>query len=518
MGNKEFFVDEPVVASFWIGEFGWLISRWQGYLRHLKHNIYPDHKFLIMMDLSLHPLVNDFVNYTIDLPNEFKKLGLEKDCTESPLPNSPPGSLTPPNVYAALLEYLRHFYSKDKVIEAFPPRGAAFRITDAMPQVFCKLETDKIKLDKPIVCVFPRARVRTPERNVPEFIWKGVVQRLIENNFVVVLGGTPNDSALVDYEDENVINLIKYNDEDKLSRIIQYLNSSVCSISSQSGSTHLSLTCDCPSYIIGHEEKRHTVTENSLDTPTSFRYVYDYRAIDANTIIEDVRGFIKVLEDNGYFNVSCDKIINEDISIMRDMMGQYKSLSTPVLTKPSLHNLLEKKDLVGVEIGTYKGEGVYKIFNNLSISKLYTIDPYNFKNLIAGVNFTKEDAESLKQSMKNALSVYGDKIEIINKTSIEAANLISERLDFVYLDGDHSYETVKKELELYYPKVKSGGLLAGHDFNGDDNGVERAVVEFFSAKGLQVNTNLDLEDGRTNEWWIIKDSVENWRVDDGRVG
>ena len=143
--------------------------------------------------------------------------------------------------------------------------------------------------------------------------------------------------------------------------------------------------------------------------------------------------------------------------------------------------------------------------------------PYDFTKPIAGAELSKDQADSLRDSVNKMLSSY-KVVETINKTSIEAANLISERLDFVYLDGDHSYKNVKKELELYYPKVKSGGLLAGHDFNGDDNGVERAVIEFFGAKGLQVNTNLDLEDGQTGEWWIIKDSIENWRVDDEGMG
>ena len=516
MENNEFYIDEPVVVSFWTGELGWAISRWFGYLRHLKHNVYPDHKFIIMMDLSLQPIVNDFIDYTIDLPIEFKELNLERDCTEAPLPGSPSGSLTPPNVYAALLEYFRHFYNRKHTIEAFPPRGAAFKITDSMPQVFCKLETKKVKSDKPIICVFPRARARAPERNIPEFIWKGVVEKLVENNFTVVLGGTPSGASLVDYEGEGIINLIKYAGEDKTFKIIQYLNSAVCSVSSQSGSTHLSLNCDCPSYIIGHEEKRHTVTENRLDTPTSFRFVTDYRAIDADTIIDDVRNFIAVLEKNGYLNPICDSILGPDITIMRYLMGESRSLSTPVLTKPSLHNLLGKQDLVGVEIGTYKGEGAYKILRNLSISKLYTVDSYDCNRPISGVNVPEEIANGLKNTVNKILSSYGDKVEIINRTSIEAAELIPNDLDFVYLDGDHSYGTVKRELELYYPKVKSKGLLAGHDFNGDDNGVERAVIEFFNEKGLQVNTGIDLEDGRTGEWSVIKDSIENWNVDDGK--
>ena len=48
---------------------------------------------------------------------------------------------------------------------------------------------------------------------------------------------------------------------------------------------------------------------------------------------------------------------------------------------------------------------------------------------------------------------------------------------FIYFDTDHSYEYLSKELKVWYPKVKMGGVLAGHDYSGD---VERAVKEFFA--------------------------------------
>lgn len=64
--------------------------------------------------------------------------------------------------------------------------------------------------------------------------------------------------------------------------------------------------------------------------------------------------------------------------------------------------------------------------------------------------------------------------------------------DVIYIDGDHSYEGVKRDLELSLPKLKRGGFLCGHDYemnmvrakNHYDFGVKRAVDEFCSSKGL----------------------------------
>ena len=53
--------------------------------------------------------------------------------------------------------------------------------------------------------------------------------------------------------------------------------------------------------------------------------------------------------------------------------------------------------------------------------------------------------------------------------------------DLVFIDADHSYETTKRDIELWAPKVKPGGILGGHDYNNPDYpqwGVARAVTEF----------------------------------------
>jgi len=294
---EDIYVDEPCVVSFWIGELGHLLQYHQGFLRYLKLHVFKDHKFIIFMNQQFHVFVHDFVNMTIDLPKEFYDLGLETDCAEAPPPDSPPGSLTPPELYSDLIRHFRQFYNQDKAKEFWPTRGCNFKAVQGRPQVFTRYTIDeKLKEEKPIICVFPRGRARSAQRNVPEFIWKEVVDKLRED-YVVVLGGTPSGSFLADYEGDRIINLIKYNDDDKMDRIIAYICSSECTISSQSGLSHVSLFTGIPTCIIGHEKNRHAVAENRVESPVSFRYVYDYRAIDADTIIADVDNFLGQLKD-----------------------------------------------------------------------------------------------------------------------------------------------------------------------------------------------------------------------------
>ena len=55
-------------------------------------------------------------------------------------------------------------------------------------------------------------------------------------------------------------------------------------------------------------------------------------------------------------------------------------------------------------------------------------------------------------------------------------------LDFVFIDASHEYEHVKADILKWYPKVKNGGVLAGHDCypnNPEFGGVYKAVTEIF---------------------------------------
>jgi len=316
--ENKLYIDEPCVVSFCISELGWFLQFFQGFMRNLKHEKYPDLPFIIFMNPNLHAFVNDFVKYTIDFPPEFYKLGLEGDCFESVIPGSPPGSLTPPEVYSEIISYIRSFYNPVKAIEVFPPRGCN-TFANYERQLFCRYNAkNKIQSEKPIITILPRKRARAAQRNVPEYVWYQVIQEL-SKNYLVVIGGTPSGAACVDMEGPNILNLIKYDKSDKTETLIEYLCSSVCSISSQSGGTHIALFCGCPSYIIGHERVRHTIEFNRFNTPTAFRELYDYRAVDAPTILNDVFEFIEQLKKIGYKrkdnveakDADMDKILDE---------------------------------------------------------------------------------------------------------------------------------------------------------------------------------------------------------------
>lgn len=78
--------------------------------------------------------------------------------------------------------------------------------------------------------------------------------------------------------------------------------------------------------------------------------------------------------------------------------------------------------------------------------------------------------------LKNIRPV-SDFINPIRMSSLEAVSLYENRsLDFVFIDASHEYDDVKKDIVAWYPKVKKGGYLCGHDYTTFD-GVRKAVDE-----------------------------------------
>jgi len=179
------------------------------------------------------------------------------------------------------------------------------------------------------------------------------------------------------------------------------------------------------------------------------------------------------------------------------------------INRPSLRTLIGKKDLIGAEIGVYLGKNAENMLVGLDMQRLYLIDPYlNEDGKLSGTTTSSSRILELRYNSHYRLERFHSKIVWIEKKSEYAVNDIKDsELDFVYIDGDHTYIAVKKDIELYFPKVKLNGLFCGHDFDQPDsnNGVIQAVNEFFTVeKGYVIHSDVGLDDTRSNDWWVEK--------------
>jgi predicted O-methyltransferase YrrM len=158
------------------------------------------------------------------------------------------------------------------------------------------------------------------------------------------------------------------------------------------------------------------------------------------------------------------------------------------------------KPLRGVEIGVANGENAESMLKTLNIEKLFLVDPYqqHYVQETRAHPLVIEVPMITYETAKKRLEPFKDNIVFLVKTSDEAAKEIPDELDFVYIDGNHGYEYVKRDLENYYPKVKVGGIIGGHDFFLTFfEGLVKAVVEFTLKHDLRLQ-------GEHVDWWIVK--------------
>lgn len=131
---------------------------------------------------------------------------------------------------------------------------------------------------------------------------------------------------------------------------------------------------------------------------------------------------------------------------------------------PQLFETLKLKNK-GVEVGSYKGFYANQILKGWT-GKLFLIDIWRPMNISVyndssnQFNYEKIITECCQNIKNNE-----DRCFMIRSDSQNAVELFEdESLDFVYIDANHKYEYVKQDISLWYPKVRKGGILAGHDY------------------------------------------------------
>ena len=134
----------------------------------------------------------------------------------------------------------------------------------------------------------------------------------------------------------------------------------------------------------------------------------------------------------------------------------------------------------GAEIGCHKGNTTSYVLQYCPEVHLIAVDLWAFlpevycpRELTLRTN---ENQDAIFNIFKKKVEPYKKRLQILRGVSWEMANLVpDESLDFIFIDADHGYENVKKDIIAWVPKVKKGGLICGHDIN--ISGVYQAVQE-----------------------------------------
>ena len=161
---------------------------------------------------------------------------------------------------------------------------------------------------------------------------------------------------------------------------------------------------------------------------------------------------------------------------------------------------------VGAEIGVQAGRNAQVMLDNIPGLKLYLVDPY--RDNPDTRKWGEETHRRIKRRAHRRLD--GKNIEWIEDFSLNASLQIpNESLDFVYIDGDHSYDYVMMDMQLWSRKVRKGGIVSGHDYHylKSKHGTFRvvdAVDDFVRAHRI----NLCMTDKKAAE--IAGDNYASW--------
>ena len=170
-------------------------------------------------------------------------------------------------------------------------------------------------------------------------------------------------------------------------------------------------------------------------------------------------------------------------------------------SRRELPHVLNRRGLLGcgVEIGVQDGDFSATLLERWRGRHLISVDPW-----LAAPADEYRSTDNVDQAAHDnryaatleRLAAFGERSSVWRMTSAEAAERIPRAtLDFVYIDARHDYESVREDLGLWWPRLRPGAIIAGHDyvegeFPEGTFGVRRAVDEFARERGVPVRATL----------------------------
>ena len=143
--------------------------------------------------------------------------------------------------------------------------------------------------------------------------------------------------------------------------------------------------------------------------------------------------------------------------------------------------------VTGVEVGLWKADFAQLMLNENKRLYWYGVDPY----FEYGRKKRKQPVwDRIYERVVNKMKPFGKRFTMVREPSSEGVNFIPKKVDFIFIDGNHDHDAVYNDLLLYEPRVKKGGIMAGHDYS---HRVGLAVDEYVEEFGREmfVDTSFD---------------------------
>ncbi len=155
-----------------------------------------------------------------------------------------------------------------------------------------------------------------------------------------------------------------------------------------------------------------------------------------------------------------------------------------------------------VEVGVASGNHAKEMMQVLNPKLFYLVDCYRKKK---GEQLDRRTM-AYKAVIENIK--FDNRFKLIEDFSHIACKQVPNELDLAYIDAEHDYDNVKRDIACWYPKVRTGGVLCGHDWA--ERGVRTAVQQAFpiinpsTPKEKRVGWGLEFYENKNADWWIVK--------------
>jgi len=171
----------------------------------------------------------------------------------------------------------------------------------------------------------------------------------------------------------------------------------------------------------------------------------------------------------------------------------------------------EKQFKVLVELGSWKGHSISYLAEKNKNSEIYAVDLWEISLATEAdwIDVNRPRDKRYFEDYVDIKKIYDEYLEhnntrhLINDIQEEASRasrfFYDEEVDFVFIDLWAKYDETIKTLKRWYPKIKKGGILSGHDYNIE--GVSKAVTEFFNQTPHDVKV---MKSEIADVWWIEK--------------
>lgn len=132
-----------------------------------------------------------------------------------------------------------------------------------------------------------------------------------------------------------------------------------------------------------------------------------------------------------------------------------------------LIDLFEKNRVFnrGIEIGSYKGEYAKEILNKWN-GKLYLLDLW--RSVDDGSYIDETNCKNYNDIMNTCcenIRTFENRCFMLRANADDLCNLFpNEYFDFIYIDANHKYDAVLNDMNKWFPKLRKGGVFAGHDY------------------------------------------------------